>query len=384
MDVPFIDLGPVVELVSKASSRQTSAPFTFLDVLKRHEFIGKESVTKLEARLREQLGVKHAVVVANGTDALVLALRARGVGKGHIVAVPNLTFWATYEAVVTVGATPMLFDVDEDDLQLSFEQLTSSKRLVKAVVLVHLFGWASAKLNDFREWCKHRDIALIEDGAQAFGVEFDGRSVFADASLATLSFHPAKVIGGIGDGGAVLTNDTRAAEYVRLLANHARTEHYTHAFVGGNSRMSGIEAAWLLRVLDVSGEIISNRRDALARYVTSCMDQENFKLVRPPQSITGNGYLAVVKTQPRVDTSAGLGRVVALKFADRHIGCGRIYPTTIDGQPGERFAFRADDLEVSRSFVQDVVNLPLYYGVPLSHQETAWQALVEITKALHG
>jgi dTDP-4-amino-4,6-dideoxygalactose transaminase len=381
VDIPFIDLDPVVELVEE--ERATTWVHDVRKLMSRHEFIGKESVQKLEAKLCEQLDVKHAVVVANGTDALVLALRARGIGRGHIVAVPNLTFWATYEAVVTVGATPMLFDVDEDDLQLSFKQLTESKRFIKAVVLVHLFGWASAKLNDFRTWCKHSDIALIEDGAQAFGVKFDGRSVFVDANLATLSFHPAKVIGGIGDGGAVLTNDTRTAEYVRLMANHGRTEHYTHALVGANSRMSGIEAAWLLRVLDVSEEILVNRREALARYVRSFM-QPHVRLITAPEHVVGNGYLAVVRVDSKPNTSLGLGDAVVAQFAKRGISSARIYPTTIDGQPGERFAFRADNLEVSRTFVQDVVNLPLYYGVPLSHQETAWRALHEVTKELHG
>ena len=144
------------------------------------------------------------------------------------MAIPNLTFWATFEAVVNVGATPVLLDIDPIDLQMDLGEFLRAhhSRRFDAVILAHLFGWCSAKLDEFRGICRDKRITLIEDGAQAFGVKFDGQSVFADADVATLSFHPAKLIGGIGDGGAVLTRSDRIAQRVSALANHGRTGHY--------------------------------------------------------------------------------------------------------------------------------------------------------------
>jgi UDP-2-acetamido-2-deoxy-ribo-hexuluronate aminotransferase len=344
--VPFVDLGPYVELVG--GDPRAFGEDVLAEVLISRDFIGSPTsptVQAFETKLAAKLGANHVVACANGTDALQLALRASGIGPGSRVAMPNLTFFATYEAIVNVGATPVLLDIDRDDRQLSYEALVAAhdRRRFDAVVLVHLYGWCSKRLDDFRTFCRERRIPLIEDGAQAFGVKFDDQSVFADADIATLSFYPAKVLGGIGDGGAVVCKTERLAQSVRLFANHGRTGHYRHATVGWNSRMDSIQALWLTRALDVIDGVLDARRK-ITRLYGARMDGR----------VLGNGYLDVRS----VAESAFMARM-----ADRGIETGRIYPSTIDQQRGADRAIRSGDLHVSQDHVRHCVSLPVWYGM---------------------
>lgn len=360
--VPYIDLKPYVELVASVFGvplnaianpklREAGARFSddVDDLLRWREFIGGGPTTQLfEKNLAAKLDAKHAVAVANGTDAIQLALRAAGIERGHRVAIPNLTFWATLEAVVNVGATPVLIDVDKDDLQMSLSEFVRAHRARRfdGAVLVHLFGWCSTQLAEFRGFCRESRITLVEDGAQAFGVQSDGESVFADADVITTSFHPAKVIGAIGDGGAVLTNNARTAQRVRVLANHGRIGHDEYAAIGWNSRMDAIQAAWLLRALEVSDTVVENRlATVLERYDTH---------VRP--TIRSNGYMNV----RQVDDPAALSlRLHALGIETR-----RVYHRTLADQPAAHgAAIPVGSLMVSRQFAERVINLPLYYGM---------------------
>jgi len=183
MQVPFIDL--------TRFTREISADVLadWQRALERCEFVGGAPVRELEAKLSELLGAPHVVACGSGSDALMLALRARGLGPGDRVALPNCTFWATYEAVVQLGAVPVLLDIDPSDFQLSFAALVRAHERfsLRAAILVHAFGWASSRLLEFRAFCREQGIWLLEDAAQAFGVEREGRSLFADAEMATLS-----------------------------------------------------------------------------------------------------------------------------------------------------------------------------------------------------
>lgn len=364
--VPFVNLEPYVRLVGGYDPASTIYGRIDLDdLLESRDFIGSPSspiVAAFETKLALKLGANHAVACANGTDALQLALRAAGVGPGSHVAIPNLSFFATYEAVVNVGATPVLLDIDPDDKQLSLDALMAvqPRRRLSAVVLVHLYGWCSKRLDEFRAFCREANLPLIEDGAQAFGVKFDDKSVFADAEIATLSFYPAKVLGGIGDGGAVVCKSRRMADHVRLLANHGRTGHFEHATVGWNSRMDSIQALWLTRALDVIDEVVEARRKITTAYRASSHGR-----------VWGNGYLD--------------GRFVydpeafATKMRERGIEIGRIYPSTIDQQRGADRAIVSADLHVSHDHVRHCVSLPVWYGMTDEQVEYVWTKYLEVT-----
>ncbi len=373
--IPFIDLGPYVELVRKRRALN-GATFDYGDVqvlLERHEFIGGGPTTqRFEAELMAKLDTRHAIACANGTDALQLALRACGVERGHRVALPNTTFWATFEAVVNSGATPVLLDIDAADFQLDYDELVRSHRArpLSAVVLPHLFGWCSAQLGSIRAFCRDTAITLIEDGAQAFGVKYEGESVFKDADVATLSFYPAKVIGGIGDGGAVLSRSPRIASRVRLLANHGRSAHFEHIAVGWNSRMDAIQAAWLLRALDVSDKVIAERRRLVRLHGYPAGSH-----AVPPMNVDDNGYLQLNMLRGHNPIA------VQERLHDLGVEGRRLYPISIIDQPGAKgLCGTTGPLPVSRAFAEHAFCLPLWYGMTDKQVEHCSQAFEEATR----
>lgn len=379
--IPFVDLGPYVDLVAGPQG-VSGFEHQVKNLLEAREFVGSPSptTTRFEIALAKKLDAQHAVACANGTDALQLALRASRIGYGDRVAMPNITFWATFEAIVNIGATPVLLDIDDGDYQLSLEALIRAfdTHPFSAVVLPHLFGWCSAQLGEIRKFCQNNRVLLIEDCAQAFGVKYEGDSIFKDAEIATLSFYPAKVIGGIGDGGAVLTNNPRIAARVRQLANHGRSAHFEHAVVGWNSRMDAIQAAWLLRALDVADTVIEERRRLVRLYPRPAGPH-----VVPPMNVDDNGYLALNMIPPDVPRWGNLSPAYRVQewLHERGVEGRRIYPIAIDDQPGARAVLTLSDgrLPVSREFAARAFCLPLWYGMTdeqVEHCATAFEEVL--------
>jgi dTDP-4-amino-4,6-dideoxygalactose transaminase len=372
--IPFIDLKRLVtEIRADVLADWTAC-------LDNTEFVGGPRVAAVEKKLASVLAVPHVVSCANGTDALLVALQAVGVKRGMQVALPNLTFWATFEAVAQLGAVPVLVDVDPDDLHVNLDELRAAHDAHRfdALMLVHLFGWTSSRLLEIRAFCKERNIAIVEDGAQCFGVEAFGRPVLADAAIATLSFYPAKVVGGAMDGGAITMQSKEHEAFLRSICNHGRSDHYSYAHVGWNSRMGGLQAAFLSRVLDKVPAILESRRTAAQWYrkrITS--DAALSKRVRvfgPSDGIVENGYLNVLT----VDKKRGQEVVDALKA--KGVGAARTYPETMDVQPPAKLAGARvhGDLRHSKAFCEKVVNLPLFYDIREDERETAVAALSSI------
>ena len=372
--VPFIDLS---RLIPRIREDVLSA---WTECLDKCEFVGGPRVGAVEKKLATVLGVPIVVSCANGTDALIVALQALGVKRGMKVALPNLTFWATFEAVAQLGAIPVLVDIDPDDLQVSLDELKSAHdaHRFEALMLVHLFGWTSARLGEIRAFCKERNVAVVEDGAQCFGVEVNGKPVLADADMATLSFYPAKVVGGCMDGGAVTMQTKEHESYLRSICNHGRSDHYSYAHVGWNSRMGGLQAAFISRVLDEVPAILESRRTTAAWYrdrlTTDAALAKKVRVFGPPAGVTENGYLSVLT----VEGKHGQEVVDALKAAG--IGAARTYPETMDIQPPAKAAgaIAHGDLRRSKSFCEKVVNLPLFFGMRDDERESAVAALAAI------
>ncbi|APS00789.1 DegT/DnrJ/EryC1/StrS family aminotransferase [Pajaroellobacter abortibovis] len=366
MRVPFIDLSRLISHIAEEVQEDWE------DCLTRCEFIGGTYVSKLETVLAAKLQVPHVIACASGTDALMVGLRALGVERGMKVALPNMTFWATYEVVVQLGAIPILIDIDPDDLQMDFDHFRRAhdEYHFEAAILVHLFGWTSAWIEEFRLFSKDRSIRLLEDAAQGFGVEVGGEALLTGAEVATLSFHPAKVIGGAMDGGAVIASTPQRAEYIRLLCNHGRLQRYSHIHVGWNSRMGGLQAAFLLRVLALSEKVLTMRRIAVAQYHSLLKEVEGVRIYGPPSSVKGNGYLCAL-TSNRYD-----GASLAQKLQEQRVGSARIYPGTVDEQLPARGAIRFGTLCRSKEFCRRVLNLPLFYGISLEEQQMSVEALL--------
>jgi len=351
MNVPFIDLKRYEPGFHKALMEKFH--LMTLDA----QFIGGREVSDLEQRLSSLLMVEHAVACANGTDALQLALRAAGVGIGDAVLVPNVTFWATFEAVVNVGADPVTIDADLSDGGVSFEAFEQAIRKLqpKAALVAHLYGWGSARLLDLRALCRKHGVVLVEDGAQSFGARYQGAPICKGAHISTTSFYPAKVLGGAGDGGAVFTDDTELAEKLRRLGNHGRTAHYGYGDVGWNSRLDSLQAAFLNLSLDHIDARIASRREAVA-YYQKHLPSTGIQMMSAPDGYEENGYCNVCLVP---DPTRKAAMETCLKTEG--IGFGNIYPSVMSKQPGAvaylkgHFGGQAGD-----QLCASVLNLPLF------------------------
>jgi len=213
-------------------------------VARSGRYILGPEVEAFESEFAAYLGVEHCVAVANGTDALTIALRALGVGPGDEVVMPSFTFYATAEAAIVAGATPVFCDIDPDTFCVTADTVKAVLTpRTKAIVPVHLFGNV-APVPELREL----GVPVVEDAAQAAGTSLDGVKAGALADAATFSFFPAKNLPCLGDGGAIVTGDERVAELARLLRFHGSQDKQTFTEVGYNSRLDEMQAA-VLRVL---------------------------------------------------------------------------------------------------------------------------------------
>lgn len=325
-------------------------------LFEKTQFVGGPIVAEMEAELAKYVHTKYAIGCANGTDAIQIALRAVGVEKNDKVLVPDMTFWATFEAVVNVGANPVTVDVNRDtchwDLETFKKAVTEFKP--KAAIMVHLYGWASPDTLEIRTFAKENGVLLIEDGAQCFGTKIKGESILGSALISTTSFYPAKVLGASGDAGAIFTNDEKLNQTVRILINHGRTDHYSHGMIGWNSRIGAYESLFLKLSLEHIDARIESRMRAV-KYYTEALQGLPFKPMTAKADITENGYCAV----GMVDPALRPGLIEALKKAN--IGYGTIYPGAMSLQAGAKgHMVGSIDYGNAHHISQAVLNLPCF------------------------
>ena len=235
-------------------------------VLAHGQYIKGPEVGELEEKLAAFTGAKHCIGVANGTDALQIALMAAGVGPGDEVISPGFPFIATAEAVAVVGARPVYIDIDEKTYNLDPGQLESLiTPNTKAIIPVSLYGQC-ADFDAINAIAGRHGLTVIEDAAQSLGASYKGRRSGNLSQIATTSFFPSKPLGGYGDGGAVFTNDDAMAEQIRQIANHGQDRRYHHARIGLNSRLDTLQAAILLPKLEIFEDELARRNQVAARY----------------------------------------------------------------------------------------------------------------------
>ena len=235
------------------------------DVLRRGAYIMQKDLVQFEANLGKYLGVKHVIGVADGTVALMMGLRAAGVGAGDEVIVPSHTFVATAAAIHHVGATPVLADCGADHLLDAASVARKVSSRTKAIMPVQLNG-RTANMDGILELAALHGLAIVEDSAQALGSKFKGRFAGTFGVAGTCSFYPSKTLGCFGDGGAVFTNDDNAADFMRLLRDHGRAASGDVIVWGYNSRLDNLQAAVLDYKLARYDKQIARRRAIAAMY----------------------------------------------------------------------------------------------------------------------
>ncbi|MBS4024183.1 MAG: DegT/DnrJ/EryC1/StrS family aminotransferase [Clostridia bacterium] len=223
-------------------------------VLLNTNFIGGKEVSELEAQLSEYIGIKHCISCANGTEAMTLVMMAWGIKEGDAVFVPDFTFFSTGEIVSFIGATPIFVDVDRYTFNIDTEKLekaikntiTDGKLMPKVIIPVDLFG-LPANHYEIEKIAKKYNLLVLEDGAQGFGGNIDGRRACSFGDVATTSFFPAKPLGCYGDGGAIFTNNDDLANLISSLKVHGKgVNKYDNVRIGVNSRLDTIQAAILM------------------------------------------------------------------------------------------------------------------------------------------
>src|SRR5690606_28138752 len=264
----FIDLGAQRERIQERLEKRLAK------VLAEGRFILGPEVAEFEEKIAAYIGVKHAVACANGTDALLIPLMARGIGPGDAVFVPSFTFAATAEVVALAGASPVFVDVDPDTYNIDLESLEVAIAAVrdegtlspKAIIPVDLFGLAADHAGLTRIAARE-GLFVIEDAAQATGGSQGNTMCGAFGDVAGTSFYPAKPLGCYGDGGAMFTNDGELAETLRSVAFHGKgASQYDNVRIGLNSRLDTIQAAILIEKLAILPEEMELREQVAARY----------------------------------------------------------------------------------------------------------------------
>jgi dTDP-4-amino-4,6-dideoxygalactose transaminase len=257
---------PILDLTQQYEQLKPQIEKAVLDVLSSGTYILGKNVTSLEQEIAAYIGTKNAVSVANGTDALHLALRALDIGPGDEVITVAFTFIATTEVVGLVGATPVFIDVEPDTFNIDYTQLeTKITPKTKAIIPVHLYG-QPVNINPILDIAKKYNLYVIEDCAQAIGSSYNGKKVGSFGDIGCFSFFPSKNLGCMGDGGIITTNSDFLAERIKGLRNHGGKVRYYHDELGLNSRLDEVQAAILRIKLPHLDKWNARRREIAYKY----------------------------------------------------------------------------------------------------------------------
>ncbi len=358
--IPFLDLTPqfrALETEWLAAIRETGA---------RASFILGPQVTAFEREFAGYVGVKHAIAVANGTDSLVLSLRALGIGPGDEVITTPYTFFASSEAIDLVGATPVFADISPESFTLAPDDVR--RRITpktRAILPVHIFG-QPCDMEALLAIAREHGLAVIEDCAQSFGAVTGGRVVGSLGDTGSFSFYPTKVLGCYGDGGMVTTNSDALNEHIRRLRNHGAVKPFLHTEIGCNSRLDEVQAAVLRIKLRTVQADIEGRRAVAADYTRRLRGTR----VTPPQTAPGHVYNLYTVRVPRRDA-------VRQALTDVQIGTSLCYPQGLHLQEVyKRLGHRPGSLPVCEALTAENLSLPIYPGMPKAHIERVCEVLV--------
>jgi len=278
-------------------------------VLDHGRYIMGPEVDELEAQLASYIGGGEAITVASGTDALLVALMALGVGRGDEVITTAFTFVATVETIALLGARPVFVDIEADTLNLNAALVEAAiTRRTRAILAVDLFGQC-ADYPALEEIAQRHGVALIEDAAQSFGARLGGRRAGSFGTIACTSFFPAKPLGGYGDGGACFTQDKKLAQAMREIRLHGQASTYQYSRVGINGRLDTLQAAILLAKLEIFDDEVARREVVAKRYNQLLPSEMQKPVVRPGRTSVWAHYTVQVDDPNAVRASLSLAGI---------------------------------------------------------------------------
>ncbi|MCX8057312.1 MAG: DegT/DnrJ/EryC1/StrS family aminotransferase [Ignavibacteria bacterium] len=342
----------MVDLKRQYSKIKSQIDNAIHEVIDSTQFILGKKVQEFEQNAANYLGVKYAVGVANGTDALQIALMAIGLGKDDEVITTPFTFVATTEAIVMLGAKPVYVDIDPVTYNLNPNQIEEKiTSRTKAILPVHLYG-NPAEMDEILSIAKKYNLFVIEDSAQAFGAIYKGKKVCSFGDIACISFFPSKNLGCYGDGGMVVTNNDELHEKVRMIASHGSKVRYVHEILGMNSRLDAIQAAILNVKLNYIDEW-NDRRNYFAKLYTEKLSSiENVKTPTQKDYVKHIYHQYTIRVERRDELQKFL--------SSKNIPTAIHYPIPLHLQPAFRGFAEEGSLPESEKAAKQVISLPMH------------------------
>jgi len=355
MNIPFIDLKQQYESIS------SEIDAAIAKTLASSNYIMGPEIFRLEERMADYLGVKFALTCSNGTDALTLSLMALGVGNQEAIITSPFTFFASAESISLVGSTPIFSDIDPDTYNLDpilfdskiEETLNTTSFNLKGIMPVDLFGIAAdfQKINLLAE--KH-GLFVMEDAAQAFGADYDGKKAGALGDIATTSFYPAKPLGCYVDGGAVFTNDSDLYALLTSLRVHGQAtsgDKYDNVPIGMNARMDTIQAAILIEKMKIFDDELSKRNMAAQHYTNHLTGHVKTPFIPENQQSTWAQYTIQVDDREKLKSD----------LAEKGIPTAIFYATPIHLSTAyQNLGYKKGDFPVAEAASKKVISLPMH------------------------
>jgi UDP-2-acetamido-2-deoxy-ribo-hexuluronate aminotransferase len=359
--IPFIDLkSQYADLKPEIDSR-------IQRVLDHGQYIMGPEVRELEIALEAFTGSKHCITVASGTEALLIALMALGIGPGDEVITTPFTFVATAEVIVLVGAKPVFVDVEPDTCNIDVSKIEAAiTPRTKAIMPVSLYGQVSDmdEINAIAE--RHGNLPVIEDAAQSFGAEYKGRKSCNVSTIGCTSFFPSKPLGCYGDGGAIFTNDNKLAEAFREIRVHGQAERYVHTRLGVGGRMDTLQCAIMLPKLDKFAWEVQQRIETGARY-NQAMDELGIQRVVQRADRTSVYAQYTVLVDDRASFQAHMQQL--------GVPTAVHYPVPLNQQPAYAHLCCPDCTPVAASLAKRVTSLPMHAYLDTALQNRVVEAV---------
>ena len=358
-----------VDLMAQYVTIKDQIDYAINKVLNKGEFILGEDLRTFEKNYAFYCNTKFCIGVSSGTEALHLALKAMGIGKGDEVITSANTYIATAFAISYTGAKPILVDIDPETYNIDVELIEKNiTKNTKAIIPVHLYG-RPADMDGIIDYREKYDIPIIEDASQAHGAEFRGKKIGSIGDIGCFSFYPGKNLGAYGDGGAIVTNNPEIAKKVSMFRNYGQKNKYEHQFIGYNNRLDNIQAAILNVKLKYLDEWNSKRINAASTY-RRLLQNGNVILPQSANYIKHVYHLFVIRC---------LDREKCRKYLNENgIPSGIHYPVPIHLQKAYNFLdYNYGDFPITEKYSECILSIPIYPELDINTIEQISKLIID-------